>query len=514
MRKFKEALLVVLSFVVVGLYGGPVNAAGICGVPRIDCDTGHVEPASKIVIPETQLTFTDVTTNNLSTAKHGFCPKATNSATDCLLGTGVFGTCPGGSSGPVPTGTGWRHVTSGVEDAVASTPTATQVGADPTGSASSAQSAAESYADGIVSTHAGLTTTAHGGIVSSTDTRLTDSRAPTGDITSAGAVKLYQGTGTSTYTSVALSSTPRVEVSGVTEAMQTLADNTTGNVSASAHGYAPKAPNDATKYLDGTGAWSAPTGGGGSFTTAYSVDFTGLSAQNLLTGGDGNKTIDGKTWALINSANLTTAYLNDGTHSGLYLRCNTNNSSNYGTTLTGGALYATFGAFSSALNGNQLGTYTEVWLWYMFSTPHVPNAGTEAINLGTLSLFSSYTTAGMTSFHAQNIYSGALYYGQGQTMYNGISASAFGQTSTAQDVFAFKITTNAVEAFAGASVGGAFPAKTALNTAGRISMLPPSTLTGGLPVANPGMRAWLSVVSGNTAGNADLLVKKMFLEYR
>jgi hypothetical protein len=48
----------------------------------------------------------------------------------------------------------------------------------------------------------------------------------------------------------------------VTEAKQTLADNTTGNVSTSAHGYAPKAPNDATKYLDGSGAYSVPAGSG------------------------------------------------------------------------------------------------------------------------------------------------------------------------------------------------------------------------------------------------------------
>ena len=49
----------------------------------------------------------------------------------------------------------------------------------------------------------------------------------------------------------------------VTEAMQVLADNTTQNVSTSKHGYAPKAPNDATKFLDGTGAYSVPAGGGG-----------------------------------------------------------------------------------------------------------------------------------------------------------------------------------------------------------------------------------------------------------
>jgi len=48
-------------------------------------------------------------------------------------------------------------------------------------------------------------------------------------------------------------------------ALDTLAaptDITTLNVSTSAHGLAPKLPNDATKYLDGTGAYSVPAGGG------------------------------------------------------------------------------------------------------------------------------------------------------------------------------------------------------------------------------------------------------------
>lgn len=54
-----------------------------------------------------------------------------------------------------------------------------------------------------------------------------------------------------------------IGASKVTEAMQVLADNTTNDVSTTKHGYAPKAPNDATKYLDGTGAWTVPAGGGG-----------------------------------------------------------------------------------------------------------------------------------------------------------------------------------------------------------------------------------------------------------
>lgn len=42
-----------------------------------------------------------------------------------------------------------------------------------------------------------------------------------------------------------------------------MSDVTTNNVSTTKHGFAPKAPNDATKFLDGTGAWSAPASGGG-----------------------------------------------------------------------------------------------------------------------------------------------------------------------------------------------------------------------------------------------------------
>jgi len=46
-----------------------------------------------------------------------------------------------------------------------------------------------------------------------------------------------------------------------------VSDITTNNVSTSAHGFAPKAPNDATKYLDGTGAYSVPAGTAGAWTS-------------------------------------------------------------------------------------------------------------------------------------------------------------------------------------------------------------------------------------------------------
>lgn len=44
----------------------------------------------------------------------------------------------------------------------------------------------------------------------------------------------------------------------VTEAKQTLADNTTNDVSTSAHGYAPKLSNTSTTYLSGVGTYTTP----------------------------------------------------------------------------------------------------------------------------------------------------------------------------------------------------------------------------------------------------------------
>jgi hypothetical protein len=48
-----------------------------------------------------------------------------------------------------------------------------------------------------------------------------------------------------------------------------LSDVLTNNVSTARHGFAPKLPNDATKYLDGTGQYSVPAGGGGGTGVVY-----------------------------------------------------------------------------------------------------------------------------------------------------------------------------------------------------------------------------------------------------
>lgn len=72
--------------------------------------------------------------------------------------------------------------------------------------------------------------------------------------------------------------------SAVVEADITLANNTTNNVSITAHGFAPVLPNDATKFLDGTGNYSVPAGSA-SGTVTQIVAGTGLSGGTITTSG-------------------------------------------------------------------------------------------------------------------------------------------------------------------------------------------------------------------------------------
>jgi len=49
-----------------------------------------------------------------------------------------------------------------------------------------------------------------------------------------------------------------IEDGAIAEAKLSISDNTTKDVSTSAHGFAPKAPNSALQFLNGVGAWSVP----------------------------------------------------------------------------------------------------------------------------------------------------------------------------------------------------------------------------------------------------------------
>lgn len=69
----------------------------------------------------------------------------------------------------------------------------------------------------------------------------------------------------------------------VSDADLSVTDITTNNVTISAHGFAPKAPNDATKFLNGVGGYTVPAGAG-----SWVPMVTGAEPPVFVTDGAGN----------------------------------------------------------------------------------------------------------------------------------------------------------------------------------------------------------------------------------
>jgi predicted RecA/RadA family phage recombinase len=102
---------------------------------------------------------------------------------------------------------------------------------------------------------------------------------------------------------------------GVTDATLTLTDITTNDVSSSKHGFAPKSPADATKFLNGaaTPAWTVPsyptnltlTDTQASDVTALGIIISKTAGENLVFGDVVYFKSDGKVWkADANAAGL------------------------------------------------------------------------------------------------------------------------------------------------------------------------------------------------------------------
>ena len=83
----------------------------------------------------------------------------------------------------------------------------------------------------------------------------------------------------------AISDAGVVSAAQPTDADLSLSAITTNDVSTTKHGFAPTLPNDATKYLDGTGAYTVPAGSGGGLvlleqhtaSSSATLDFTSIS---------------------------------------------------------------------------------------------------------------------------------------------------------------------------------------------------------------------------------------------
>jgi hypothetical protein len=95
-----------------------------------------------------------------------------------------------------------------------------------------------------------------------------------------GAILVDTATIDFTYNDATPSIVADVKDASLTEVKLLLSDNTTHNVTTTRHGLVPKAPNSATQYLDGTGAWSTPVSGATTFLAL--TDTPDVYASNAL----------------------------------------------------------------------------------------------------------------------------------------------------------------------------------------------------------------------------------------
>lgn len=137
----------------------------------------------------------------------------------------------------------------------------------------------------VIAAGTALTVTNGSGVAGNPTIKLNDTAVTPGiygDGSHVGAYIVDQQGRLTTATSVAIA---------IAEANLTLSDITTDNVSITKHGFAPKAPNDATKFLNGVGAYSAPPAGytdaqaedavGGILLDTAEVDFTYTSHTSI-----------------------------------------------------------------------------------------------------------------------------------------------------------------------------------------------------------------------------------------
>jgi len=196
----------------VGDLSGDVATSGSLAT-TIQANAVTTSKINNAAVTEAKIGLSNNTTNDVSISQHGFAPKAPNDATKFLDGTGAYSTPP--NSGGTVTHTGTLNSGQLLKG---------NGGADIT----------VGDLSGDVATSGSLATTIQANAVT----------------------------------------TSKINNAAVTEAKIGLSNNTTNDVSTTQHGFAPKAPNSATVYLDGTGNYSTPVG-------------TGTSAANLVTAGQG-----------------------------------------------------------------------------------------------------------------------------------------------------------------------------------------------------------------------------------
>ena len=228
-------------------------------------------------IPETLITYTDNTTGNASTTKHGMLPKLSGNATEYLTGNGTWA----GSGGA---GT-WGSINGTLAN---QTDLATALA----GKAATGHTHTGVYEPANSNLQAHLTRTDNPHSVTKTQIGL-------------GAVEntaISSWSGTTNITTLGTIST-----GSIPETKITFTDLVTGNATVSNHGYLPKLSGSASQMLKGDGTWG-----------------TGSSAWGAVTGTLANQT------DLV--AELAAKSNTTHTHTGVYESANTNIQTHIGRT--------------------------------------------------------------------------------------------------------------------------------------------------------------------------------------
>lgn len=230
----------------------------------------HQDSAGGGTLAEAALATTDITTANATTSKHGFLLKLDNNAAHFMNGQGTWATPSGGGGGI----TGPGSTTSGVIPVWNSTD-GTTVGA---GSIAAANVALLDAANVFSSaTGQSMKAALFPGSSSGTTTVVATAAAGTTTLTLPAATDTLVGKATTDTMTNKTLTTPTIgsfanathdhtnSAGGgqLAEGALATTDITTNNATTSKHGFLLKLDNTSTHYMDGTGAWSTPAGGGG-----------------------------------------------------------------------------------------------------------------------------------------------------------------------------------------------------------------------------------------------------------
>ena len=170
-----------------------------------------VTPMETVVIPTSPVNATIIPPTPVQTILIDIGPKGEQGE------QGIQG--PPGPAGDVGiSGTGWAHVTGGAFDSVATTPTASEVGADVSGAALTAQGNAETFATSAVSTETSRAETAEGLLVPKTTTVNGHALSGNISITASDVGAVISVSGTAPISSSG-STTPTISISAATDSV-------------------------------------------------------------------------------------------------------------------------------------------------------------------------------------------------------------------------------------------------------------------------------------------------------